>query len=267
MKMTDHLRIAINSTAYYLLSYLFVFIFHQVATIIAAGFFEFHVEVDYSRIIFMISRYEWDFDSVKIIFSAGPVAVLILSIVMIVFAYRYNEYVGSLKLFFLWGFVHCISIVLGSAYAGALLGEGFGHVLLWMYMADTAKLIISLISLFLLAATGYSVARMFLLSANIYYKLLSVENRLSFVIAQVILPFILGSFCILALRLPLNLYEIIRILTPLIVVLMVLLSSFGYSVFYFDENPRTIKINGSLVAIALIVYSLYRIALLSPIYI
>lgn len=267
MKMTDNLRIAINSTAYYLLSYLVVFVFHQLATIVAAGFFEYHVQLDYSRIIFMISRYEWNFDSVKIIFSAGPVAVLILSIVMIVVAFHYREYVGSLKLFFLWGFVHCISIVLGSAYAGALLGEGFGHVLLWMYMADTAKLIISLISLFLLAATGYSVARMFLLSANTYYKLLTEEHKLTFVVAQVILPFLIGSVIILAIRLPLNLYEIIRILTPLIVILMILLSSFGFSVLYFDENPRTIKINGSLVATVLIIYLIYRIALFLPVYI
>lgn len=265
MKLQDNIRIAINSTAYYILSYLFVFILHQAATILASFFFDYNVQVDYSKIFFMVSRYDWYFDSVKIIFSAGPLVCLILSVFMIVVAYRYKEYNGSLKLFFLWGFVHSISIFLGSAYAGALLGEGFGHVLIWMFMPDTGKLIITLISLFLLAAAGFALTRTFLLSGNIYFNLLETKNRLSFIVFQVILPFIAGSIIIIAIRFPVNLYELLRILTPVFVILTVLLSSFGFSVLYFDETPRSIKINGSLVAAALIIYAVYRIALHFPV--
>lgn len=265
MKMADNLKITANSTAYYLLSYLFVFILHQLATLLAAGLFHFPVELDYSRIVFLVSRYDWYFDSVKIIYSAGPLVALITAIFMAVVAYRYNEYTGSLKLFFLWGLVHCISLFLGSAYAGALLSEGFGHVLIWMFMGDTGKLIITLLALFLLAATGFGISRMFLLSANTYYNLLKTENRLAFVLNQVILPFFVGSVIIIAIRFPLNAYELLRILTPIIILLTLLLNSFSYSVLYFDENPKRIRLNTRLIMITSVIYLIYRVALHYPV--
>lgn len=265
MKIADNLKIAANSTAYYLLSYLFVFIIHQLATLLAAGLFQFPIELNYSRILFLVSRYDWYFDSVKIIYSAGPLAAMLTSVFMVVVAYRYKEYTGSLKMFFLWGLVHTISLFLGSAYAGALLSEGFGHVLIWMFMADTGKLIITLLALFLLAATGIGISRMFLLSANTYYNLLKTENRLSFVLSQVILPFIAGSIILIAIRFPLNAYELLRILTPVIIVLTILLSSFGYSVLYFDENPKKVLLNRSLIITTLATYIVYRVALSYPI--
>lgn len=263
--MGENLRISINSTAYYVLSYLFVFIIHQIATLLAATLFHFPVQLDYSHIAFMVSDHEWGFDSVKIIYSAGPLATLITAIFMAVVAYRFKEYTGTLKLFFMWGLVHCISLFLGSAYAGALLGQGFGHVLIWLFMGDTGKLIVTLLALFLLAATGIAITRIFLLSANIYFNVLEVENKFSFILSQVILPFIAGSAIIIAIRIPLSPYELLRILTPFIIILTIILSSFGYSVLYFDENPRKIQFNGRLLLITGIIYLIYRVGLHYPV--
>ncbi len=265
MKITNNLKIVANSTAYYLLSYLFVFVIYQLTTLLAAGLFHFPVELDYSRIIFLVARYDWYFDSVKIIYSAGPLVALITAIFMAVVAYRYKEYTGSLKLFFIWGLVHCISLFLGSAYAGALLSEGFGHVLIWMFMGDTGKLIITLLALFLLAATGIGISRMFLLSANTYYNLLKTENRLSFVINQFILPFFAGTFIIIAIRFPLNAYELLRVITPIIILLTLLLNSFSYSVLYFDEKPKKIKLYTRLILATAVIYLVYRVALHYPV--
>lgn len=121
MKIVENLRISINSTAYYLLAYLIIFIINQAATLGAASIFDFQAQIDYSQIFFVVSNYDWSFDSVKIIYSAGPIAILITGIFMGVIAYKYKEYAGTLKLFFMWGLVHCVSLFLGSAYAGALL--------------------------------------------------------------------------------------------------------------------------------------------------
>lgn len=265
MRPADFFKITINSTLYYLVSYLFVFLLHQAATVLASMLFGFHLQIDYSRIIFLVSRYDWFFDSVKIIFSAGPLINLILAVFMIVVAYRYKEFTGSLKLFFIWGFVHSISVFLGSAYAGALLSEGFGHVLIWMFMPDTGKLIITLLAMFSLVALGLAITRMFLLSANTYFNLLKPEQRLAFIIAQVIIPFLAGTIFIVAIRLPMNYYELARVLTPLIIVLSVSLNSFGVPVLYFDEDVRSIKINGNLLVAAIVLYSIYRIGLHYPI--
>ena len=265
MKIAENIRISINSTAYYLLSYLFVFVIHQIATLVSGSIFQFQALVDYSHIVFMVSGYDWGFDSVKIIYSSGPVITLIISIFMAVVAFRYKEYTGTLKLFFMWGLVHCVSLFLGSAYAGALLGEGFGHVLIWMFMADTGKLIITLLALALLAATGILMSRLFLLSANSYYNLLKTENKISFITSQVVIPFIVGTIIIIALRFPVSPYELLRILTPFIIVLTIILGSLGFSVLYFDENPKSIKVNRKLLLATVIIYLVYRIALHNPI--
>jgi hypothetical protein len=45
----------------------------------------------------------------------------------------------------------------------------------------------------------------------------------------------------------------------------VFLNSSGFPVFFFDENPKTIKISSSLLAAAIIILVLYRIGLNSPI--
>ncbi|HPR27206.1 MAG TPA: hypothetical protein PLG29_12630 [Lentimicrobium sp.] len=265
MKISQKLIIAANSMAYYLLSYFIVFILHQAFTIISASIFGFDLEIDYTDIRFLVSRYAWYFDSVKIIYSAGPLACLLLAVFMIVVAFRYREYSGKLKLFFLWGFVHSLSMLLGSAYAGSLLGEGFGHVLIWMFLPDTGKLIITLISLFLLAAAGFAITRLFLLSGNSYYNNLKTEDITSFLNYQLIIPFIAGTMIIILLRLPVSFYELLRIVTPVMVVFPVWLNSQGSTDLYYDETPRKIKISGNLIIAALVILGAYRIVLNYPV--
>ncbi|MFH1119170.1 MAG: hypothetical protein V1775_05060 [Bacteroidota bacterium] len=265
MKLTNNLSITINSTALFLLSYLFVFFIHQAFTILSALVFSIPVEIDYTKISFLIYRYAWTFDSVKIIYSTGPVICMILSIFMLVVAIRFKEYDGLLKMFFLWGFVHSINLFLGSTLAGALLGEGFGHVLIWMFMPDTGKMIITLLGLFSLAAIGFAITRLFLLSANTYYNKQDSADRPVFLIYQVLLPFIFGSVLIAVFRFPLNYYESLRLITPIIIILPAFLNSAGFPVFFFDENPRKIKISSSLIAAAIIILVLYRIGLHNPV--
>ncbi|MHC1774273.1 MAG: hypothetical protein AB9834_02550 [Lentimicrobium sp.] len=265
MKVTDKIAITANSTALYLLSYLFVFIFHQAFTVVAALIFNYQLKINYTEISFLVYKYSWTFDSVKIIYSAGPVFCLLLSIFMIVVAIKFREYDGLFKVFFQWGFVHSINLVLGTAVAGALLGEGFGHVLIWMYIPDTGKLIVTLGGLFGLAALGFTMTKLFLLSANSYYNKLETADRPAFLISQLFLPYIIGTIIIIAIRLPLTNYEFLRILTPVILILPSFLNSSIYPVFFFDENPKTIKLSSSLVAAAIIVLVVYRVGLNFPV--
>jgi hypothetical protein len=265
MKITKNISITINSTALFLLSYLLVFFIHQAFTIISALIFSIPVEIDYTKIGFIIYKYAWTFDSVKIIYSTGPIICMILSIFMLVIAVRFREFDGHLKMFFLWGFVHSINLFLGSILSGALLGEGFGHVLIWMFMPDTGKMILTLLAIFSLAGIGFGISKLFLLSGNTYYNKQEPSDRPIFILHQVILPFVIGTIIIILFRFPLNYYEILRLLTPVIILLPVFLNSSGFPVFFFDENPKSIKISSSLLAAAIIILVLYRIGLNSPI--
>lgn len=261
----NQLAIIINSTAIFILAYLFAFLLFQSFTVIAALLFDFTMEINYTRIFFLVKRSEWSFDSVKTIYSSGPIISFIASIAMIAIAVRFKEYNGLLKLFFLWAFIHCINLLLGPAFAGALLGEGFGHVLIWMFLPDTGKLLVTLLSLFLLAAVGFAVSGLFILGANTYYNQLKPENTRKFIFNQAIIPYIAGTIIIALFRLPLNYYDTALLLTPIVILLTVLLNSSGRPMLFFDETPKSIKINGSLMATVIIILLIYRIGLSFPI--
>lgn len=241
-----------------------VFIIHQAFTILTAIAFSIPVEINYTTIHFIVYKYAWTFDSVKIIFSSGPVICLILSIFMLVVVVKFKEYDGLLKMFFLWGFVHSINLFRGSAFAGALMGEGFWHVLIWMFMLDTGKMIVILLGLFSLAAVGFGITKLFLLSANSYYNKLDSPDRPSFLVHQALLPYVFGTAILFALRFPMSFYEMLRLFTPIIIILPTFLISSGFPVFFFDENPKTIKTSSSLVAAAIIFLIIYRVGLNFP---
>ncbi len=264
MKKINKLSVAVNSLAYYLLSYFFVFIIFQAFTVLAAKLFKFEIRLDYSTLTFIVERYEWDFDSVKLIYSAGPVAALLLAVVMIAVAIRFKEYEGKLKMFFLWGFVHSISMLLGSAYAGTLLGDGFGHVVIWMFVPDTGKLLVTLIALFLLAIAGFSITRLFLLTGNSYFNLLKTDDIPPFLVYQMIIPCLAGTALLALLMLPLNLYEVLRLLTPILVIMPVWINSRGANDLYFDETKKEAKISKILVITAVAFILVYRIGLQFP---
>lgn len=265
MNLAEKSAITINSLMLYLLAYFFVFIGHQAFTVLAAYIFSYPLQVNYTEIYFLVYKYAWTFDSVKIIYSAGPIFCVMLAIFMIVVAIRFREFDGLLKVFFQWGFVHSVSITLGSAVAGALLDEGFGHVLAWMYTPDTGKLIVTLIGIFGLAALGFALTRIFVLSANTYFNQLAFDKRRSFLFQQLLLPYMIGSAIIFGLRFPMDYYELFRMLIPVIVILPSFISGGGSSVLYFDEEPKTIKISSSLIAAAFSFILAYRIILNFPI--
>jgi len=265
MKATGSISIVVNSTAQFLLAYFLVFLIHQGVTVLSSIFFNFPVLMDYTRIDFLNYRYSWTFDSVKIIFSSGPVISMIVSLFMIVVAFKFREYDGLLRMFFIWGFIHSFNLFAGSAVAGALLGEGFGHVLIWMFMPDTGKLVVSLIGIFALASLGFLITHLVLLTANSYFNLLDYDHRMPFMLAQLLVPYVIGSALIIAIRLPLNYYELMRLGTEAIIIIPAFLNSSGFQIFYFDESPKSQKISGSLLTAAIILIVLYRIVLNSPI--
>ncbi|GAB1405584.1 MAG: hypothetical protein PHX54_06655 [Lentimicrobiaceae bacterium] len=258
------LAIVLNSTAIFLLAYLFAFLLFQSFTVISALLFDFKLNINYTRINFLMKPSEWSFDSVKTIYSSGPIISFIVSIAMIAIAIRFREYTGLLKLFFLWAFVHSFNLMLGPAFAGALLSEGFGHVLIWLYLPDTGKLLVTLISAFLLAVTGFAISGLFILGANTYYNQLKPENTPRFIIYQVIIPFVVGTLIIALLRHPLSYYDAALLLTPLIMLLPVLLNSSGRPMLFFDEKPKEANINIQLLVISAVVLLIYRVGLHFP---
>ena len=254
--------ITINATALFILSYLFIFFFSMLASAIASTIFDFSSIIYYYNVYFFIRSDEWYADAVKVIFSSGPVAALFLgTLLLIIFSYI-REDKGIFKMFYFWGFLHGYSFFFGGLLTGTLFSRGFGHVIIWSYIMDTGKLVYSFISVAVLITIGLLSTKSFLISANSYYTNINKKNSTSFIFAQVVMPFILGTIILTLIRLPkIDEYFIFVTLTLLLVIIPILANYRLYPVLYFEEEKITIKTNLKLFISTIIIIVLFRIIL------
>jgi len=257
----ESLSIIVNSTAFNLLAYLAVYMVFQFTTIIASNIFDIPNTLYYNRIGFNVRPEAWTFDSVKVIYSSGNIALFMISVTFLVVIIKALEFNGMLRLFFIWGFIHSLSMLFGSFVIGAFNFEGFGIVLSYLYLADTAKMILLFIGLLLLIAIGMTMVKPFIFSANIYYNFLSPGMRPALRRYQFIFPYIISTLILLIIKFPITLYETLILFVPVFMLMPLYWGISHFPVFYFEESEKSIKINTKLVIIAILVYSLYRILL------
>jgi hypothetical protein len=152
-------------------------------------------------------------------------------------------------------------MLLGSFVIGAFNFEGFGIVLSYLYLADTAKMIVLFGGLLLLLATGMAMVKVLLFSANSYFNFLSPAMRPAFRRDQFILPFLISTIFLFIIKYPLSFYETLMLFIPVFMLLPLFWGIGRYPVFYFEETEKSIQISPSLILITVGVYVLYRIVL------
>lgn len=255
------LFIIINSTAFYLLSYLVIYLLFQLTTIIASNIFDIPNTLYYNRIGFNVRPEVWTFDSVKVIYSSGNIVLFLISITFLVVIIKALEFNGLLRLFFLWGFIHALSMLFGSFVIGAFNFEGFGIVLSYLYLADTAKMLLLFSGLLIIIGIGMAMVKAYLFSANIYFNFLSPKMRPAFRRDQFILPFAISTIFLLIIKYPLTFYEALMLFVPVFMLLPLFWGIGRFPVFYFEETEKSIKIDYRLVIITTAVYIFYRIVL------
>jgi hypothetical protein len=249
--------ISFNSTVLFLLSYFTLFIASQAITVITAGFFNYPVILYYYDIYFNISEESWYHDSVKTIYSSGPLIIFVVGLVFLILYSNVREFGGRFKLFFLWGFLHAVNMFFGALLVGTLFDTGVGYVVSWMYIMDTGKLMYSTISIFFLIIAGILSTKQFLISGNSYFTDINKDNRTSFIIGQVVMPYILGNIFLVIIRQPRFLfYDTFIAMTLLIPILAILASYRSYHELYFEDEEKIARISWkSLAALfALVLY-------------
>jgi hypothetical protein len=253
--------IVINSTAYFVLSYLVIYFLQQLCTALVALHFDINTSIHINYIDFLIRSDSWTFDSVKVIYSVGVVFSLIISIPCLIIYIRTIEFDGLLRLFFLWGFIHSINSFIGGILVGALSGEGPGYVLSYVYMSDTAKLFIALIGIFSLLGIGAAMVKPMLFSGNSYYNTQQPGVRLRFIFHQFYFPFLLGNAILTIARFPVSGYELMLIASSVLLLMPIFFMASSFTEFYFDESPKEIKVSWRIVMATVIILIVMRIGL------
>ena len=262
---SNFMKIMLNSSFLFMLSYLLLFLIGQSLITFVAYTYEYKTIIFYYKIYYDIDSAQWTGDAVKILFSIQPIVGLILGTIgLIIFSSKRNE-AGTFKLFYLWTFVNGMIMFFGSLLIGTLLNQGFGWVISYLYFKDTGKMIFSIISIFALGSLGTAVSRSFLLSGNSYYNFISSDNRKSLLLSQVMLPAFLGSAALSILKFPIEyyyttseevIYEVLKLATFILIVLPVFLSFSSFTDTYFDEEPRKIRIKFWYILVTLVIFGL-----------
>jgi hypothetical protein len=258
----EYLIIASNSTSLFVISYLILWLVLKVITAIAALAFGIHSVINYDKIDFLIRGSDWTGDAVQIVFSAGPVAAFIISLFLLILYGNIVQESGRLKLLIVWALTQSWVMVFGDMLMGAIFNRGLGYVLLYLFVMDTGKMVITLIGLVVLFFFGLSMSRFYLYTANSYYSTLNHSNRTPFIIFQYIVPFVAGNIIIILLKLPgISVYEIFVNLTMAIFLIPLVIRSIASQDLWFDEEPRTIRISWRYAGSAVTLLILYRVLL------
>jgi hypothetical protein len=254
--------IALNSTAAYLLASMIIFYVNHLMTIIGAALFGYDLSFDYNIIYYHIESYEWTADSVKLIFSAGPIMLLIIGIVSMIFFSKISEDQARIKILLIWIALIAFNYFFGGLLIGNLFKKGIGHVFTWMYLQDTEKMAIALFGLFSLVSVALLMAKPVALSTNSYINNLN-ENNFPFIItAQIIVPFILGTALTLLYHLPRILFQERYSWISLALILAIIIGRINnFNTTYFDEEPRQIRIAWLPVLLTLVIIGLLRFVL------
>lgn len=257
-----------NSTASYILSFLVVFYINHIVKILLAGNYGYDVGFDWNNIIFYIKPYEWTHDSVKLIYSAGPILVFVVGLISLIAFWSLVEEPARIKTFFLWLTLHSFNFFFGSLLIGNIFKQGVGHVFNWMYLSDTAKMLVALLGFLGLLGTAFIMAKPVAISANSYFNKLGEKNFPFFITAQIIVPYILGTLLYLAYFMPRILFQEAYSWISMGVMLMFIIGRVNkMETQYFDEEERYISVSKIIVITTIIVTICIRILLRNEIFI
>lgn len=267
LSKTNFWIIATNSTASYILAFLFVFYINHVIKIIFAGSYGFDLGFDWSVIFYYIEPHEWSHDAVKLIYSAGPILIFVIGVISIIAFWSLVEEPARLKTFFMWLTLHSFNFFFGGLLIGNIFKKGVGHVFNWMYLTDTEKMLIALVGIAGLLGTSYIMTRPAAISANSYFNKLDEKNFPFFVTAQLIVPFILGTLIYMGFFFPKIYFQEAYSWISLAFLLLIIIIRISYmDTLYFDEDERFISVSSTIVIVTLIVLISFRILLRNEIF-
>jgi hypothetical protein len=254
--------IVFNSTVLFLLSYFCLFFISQAMTVFAGSLFNYPSTVYYYQIFFNVPPGAWFHDSVRTIYSAGPLVNFIVGAVFLIIYSNIRESTAPFKLFFLWGFLHGVNMLFGAMLVGTLFETGVGHVISWLYIMDTGRVLYSIVSIFLLVIAGLMSTRPFLFSGNTYYNEINRYNRTSFIFSQVLFPYIAGNIFLIFIRQPRFIfYDTFIALTLIISIIPVLATYRTFNELYFEEGEKKLPIAWKAALILAGIVLLFRVVL------
>jgi len=251
----------VNSVASFIVAYLFVYIFYQFAVLIVASNYKLDSILLYYDLAFNDFSPLWNRKNIIIVTFAGPFISLIFGFLFLRYFAIRPKINKQLKLLMLWVGLHGFNFFLGAFASGVSFDEGFGYVPAWLFMNIFWKILLSMLFLFLLGVAGYYAAPKFL-DTSYSLSRVSPKLKMKFLVAQVILPWIIGGIIIFLVKIPSNMpYDVGILITMLFAVIPILFNNKARPTrdFKVEKNPNKFNYGMLLLTVGLLL--LYRLGL------
>lgn len=196
-----NLTIVINSMLVFIASYVLVYLFYWLTSVLVASWYGLDSVLYYYDLKFNDHSNLWSRFNILLVTGIPPFLCLFLGLYLYRVIFKHASLVGLHKLFILWTSFHLFNHFLGAFPSGIVTSEGFGYVAAWMYMNTAFKFLFSLISLFVLGLIGYYSTQHVLETSDSVHRI-KKENRTSFMLIQLAIPWLIGTIIILLIRLP-----------------------------------------------------------------
>ncbi len=210
----------LQSTAYFLLSFMIIYLVYQAVTILMASSFNIPVIWYYYRIKFAISDFSplYTRANLIIIFAAGPVVSLMMAFGFMKLFFTQNAFLQRFQRLYLWGFINGINMFFGAYIAGFFTQTEFIYAAAWLFMSKMyaiEEMVFAVISFAVLLIVGRTLTPLFLISSGTI-KLIKPQFRQFYIITGIILPWFAGVIILFLITLP-NYYLplVLKTITPL----------------------------------------------------
>jgi hypothetical protein len=198
-----NLTIAVNSLFVFLLTYVLVYLFYWLTSMLVASWYGLDSTLYFYDLKFNDHSNVWNRFNILMVTGIPPFFCLFLGLFLYRVVFKMKRIVGLQKLVILWSSFHLFNHFFGAFPAGVVTDEGFGYVAAWLYMNTAFKFMFSIISLFVLAVIGYYSAQHILETSDSLHRI-KQENRLAFILMQIALPWLIGTAIMLLIRAPKN---------------------------------------------------------------
>jgi hypothetical protein len=267
---SDYVPYFINSTMMFLLSYLVAWLTYQMSVIVTSSLFHIDSVLFFFEVMFPVGNSSdlWSSFNIILITISGPLVSLGAGSLYFVFLIRKNKLKGNRLMFFNWLVIHSYCMFFAAFVAGVITHQGFGYVANWLYMNVFFKILVSLIFLFSLSWISFKNARHILETSNSVFRI-KPKNRVIFLLGQTILPWLVGTMLLVAIKYPgftpqhenILVYDVIIIVSVLFMIIPPFFNKQAHPRLSVEKERKQTSISKRNIMITVLALLLFRIGL------
>lgn len=278
--MQDHSRrlltLAVNSTAAYLIAYLFFYNFYSLAMASVGNALGFDAQITHIGVLVQPEDQTWyqyvrthEGQHIIYTFASGSFACLLVGIFCKFLHFNiYKKKRGIAKLLLQWGFLHGWVFFFGGAAVGSIVKTSLGLVLYWLRVPEIGINIIAALCLFMVILIGFISTRTFLQMANSHSMVANhYMNRVWYIFAIAIVPWLIANGLMYVVRIPENhIFDLYMWLMMLILLIPTITFARAVKGITLPKDREELRYNWPVIIGALAFVVLYRVSLDTPIH-